>query len=88
MNSFSSVCPEARPLGSVTLRSLFFPARSTMKPFDSRTLMRGGSADPSRWGSEGRKRSPPRAHAIASSTLVLPWPFFPPITVSPVCVGV
>ena len=32
-------------------------------------------------------RSPPSAQAMASSTEVLPWPFFPPITVSPIGEG-
>ena len=29
----------------------------------------------------------PKAHAMASSTLVFPWPVFPPITVNPLSVG-
>ena len=43
--------------------------------------------DPSRVASDGLKFSPPNAHAMESSTDVLPWLFLPPMTVRPFAVG-
>lgn len=72
----------------MTFRALFFPFRSTITPLESSTWSEGGVSAPSRSGMVGFIRSPPSAHAMASMTDVFPWPFFPPITVSPVSDGV
>ena len=70
--ALSSCWPLRRPVGSVTVRVLFLPLRSTTTPLESLTLRWAGATAPSRWAASGRKRSPPRAHARASRTLVLP----------------
>ena len=86
-NSSSSFWPRRPPLGSVTFSAEFFPLRSTMIPLLSSTRMSGGNTLPSRSAFVGRYFSPPRAQAMASSTLVLPCPFLPPMTVRPFAVG-
>ena len=72
MKALSSCCPHLLPVSSVTLRSLFFPLRSTVIPLLSFTFKCGGTAEPSRIAPEGRYFSPPSAHAMASRTEVLP----------------
>ena len=83
----SNFWPALFPLGSITFRSLFLPLRSTIRPFDSVILRLGGIVDPSRCACEGLYLLPPKAHAIASNTLVLPWLLFPPTIVSPFADG-
>ena len=83
----SSVCPAFTPCGSVTVSALFLPLRSTIRPLLRRILISGGRTLPSNCASVGRKRLPPSAQAIASSTLVLPCPLRPPITVRPFASG-
>ena len=87
-NSFNNCCPARRPVGSVTVRVLFLPRRSTTMPLDRVTFRWGGVMAPSRAAAAGRNLSPPSAQAKASSTLVLPWLLLPPTSVSPVGAGV
>ena len=75
------------PLGSITFNEPFFPKRSTTIPFDNSICNCGSTRLPSLCGCDGLYFAPPKAHAIASSTLVLPWLFFPPTTVKPFFVG-
>ena len=87
MKLFISVCPAFLPDGSVTVSDAFLPERSTTRPLLSSTCSFAGVALPSRFGLDGCLRLPPSAHAMASMTLVLPWPLRPPITVRPFSVG-
>ena len=82
-----SCCPPFWPSGSVTLRSLFFPLRSTTRPLSMITLSLGGIVLSALAACEGLYLFPPRAHAIASSTEDLPCLFFPPMIVSPSLLG-
>ena len=76
---FNNDCP--------AFNALFLPLRSTIRPLFNTIFKFGGMMDPSRVASDGLKFSPPNAHAMESSTDVLPWLFLPPMTVRPFAVG-
>ena len=86
-NEFSSCCPALFPCGSMTFRLLFLPFRSTISPFDNSTCKMGSVYAPSLAAAVGLYLSPPSAHAIASSTEVLPWLLLPPMMVKPFADG-
>ena len=86
-NEFSSCCPALFPCGSMTFRLLFLPFRSTISPLDNSTCKMGSVYAPSLAAAVGLYLSPPSAHAIASSTDVLPWLLLPPMMVKPFADG-
>ena len=50
----------------MTLRTLFFPVRSTIRPLLRVIRIFGGRTEPSLTGLLGLYRSPPKAHAIVA----------------------
>lgn len=83
----SNCWPPFCPFGSITFKLEFLPLRSTIRPLFIVMCRLGGVTDPSRLGLDGLCLLPPRAHAIASSTLVFPWLLFPPMIVNPFWLG-